>query len=877
MRLSLNKPAEYNRKFSLSNASEKINFKGGAQSLISNISSVMDNNRLLTSVSQNYDSNNILNLMRNRIGRAADVLFEHVKKDDLIKQGLIYEGDNIKFKSKRATRMLLDGVLYPIAKIPSYIFYWGLNNLKKIKAVKNSKWLASFEKTSFYKATHSYIKKDDKLNSLKGIMEIGAMREAMDEKMWNKIVLQNASKTFDPTVGNYNSVHERALTRIVTGFIPAFFLANDAHNLSILCNNNKKEAQTEKRLRFIQESKRIVSNAYIQLITLGALSKFINRSKAWFIGVTVGTILATEVYSRLSTGKKIHFINAGEAKAINAKENRIHRKSHKRPSFSQKANAPFNVNLESLNEFIKKPSADKLKESEKNLSENVQSKNNKNKSQSIISIKGLLKFFGAVILAGFALRYLKKIPAVDNLFKSVAKQYNKIYNKITMKPNHLQKTEFSKIIDKMRKCGFGEIADSYEKTVIDYQKLITLPKYIGNEIVDGIRNLGQSKKAGTEGFEEIATLLNNLVSGKNTKETLEILKNKAVKHNFDIFMQYLRKSGKTDLISKIEEINKGGKIDYGKIHKLLGKGEDEKYREIFENIFMTDDNSLKQSLLQKAQQALETNNLGHLWKSAEEKALKEINGKDFYDLGITKKPIIKDTIDFCLEPFKFVWKYSTLVYKLLFDIAGSFKPAKPLKGISEINIVERAISGLRKKTSMDDAAFTGMLNEKIVKGFNSTTMSKIANSELSALAKNASLFTTMYFLTADNYNMVMLKSNGENKAEADQKGQERFVQEMTRFFWQQLFINLFNNTFSSTYNSSLMGASAVNTASTTIGEICTRKAVGLPVNAVSKEEIIDLERRNLSGKGIKSKFFRFMSKLTGKKILSEREKRSNKK
>ena len=82
---------------------------------------------------------------------------------------------------------------------------------------------------------------------------------------------------------------------------------------------------------------------------------------------------------------------------------------------------------------------------------------------------------------------------------------------------------------------------------------------------------------------------------------------------------------------------------------------------------------------------------------------------------------------------------------------------------------------------------------------------------------------------------------------------------------------MFNNTFSKTYNASLLGASAVNTASTTIGEICTRKAVSMPISASSKEEIIQLEKENLSGDGIKSKFFRFMSKLTGKQILSERE------
>lgn len=874
MRISPNKSTEYIKQKNLGHAEKKVAFKGGVQSIVSGISSSMDSRRFLTSISQDFNTGSILGTIRGRVGKSADTLFEHIMGDDLIKQGLIMEEGKLKFKVKKPLRMLIDGVLYPIAKIPFYIFYNGLSHLKKFKAVKNSNWLRNFEQSSFYKASHSYMKKDDKLNSLRGVFEIAAMKDAMNESMWNKLVLQNTSKTFDPKLGNYNGVHERALTRIVTGFIPAVFLANDAHNLSILCNNNKKEAQTEKKLRFSQETKRVVSNAYIQLITLGALSKFINRSKGWFVGVTVGTILITEVYSRLATGKKIHFISEKEAKEINAKENK--KSFGKKPPVetkTQKTNPanPFGISINSLEDFIKNPKAANLQQFNLKNTTSIKTDNKKKeKPRSLISAKSLLKFFGGIIAAGFAIRFLKKIPAVGNLFDNIAKQYNKIYKNITMKPNHLQKTEFSKIIEKMKKCGFVEIAQSYEKAVMDFQKLLILPKYTKN-IPETLKTMAKSGSPESKVFEELATQLSSIISGKNSAQTLDTLRSKTIQSNFNKFIEYLRNNNQLDLIKQIEQINKDGKIDYDKLRKVFGKNENEIYRDIFENVFAVDDNYLKHNLFQKVKQTLEANSKGDIWAAAEQKAMQEINSRNYFDLGITKKPVIKNVVDFCIEPFRFVWKYTTLAYKGLFDIAGAFKPAKPPKATCDIETVSQALSGLSKKISMNDAQFTDMFNEKIVKGFNSTTMSKIANSDLSALAKTASLFTTMYFLIADNYNMVMLKSNGENKQEADQKGQERFVQEMTRFFWQQLFINLFNNTFSKTYNSSLLGASAVNTASTTIGEICTRKAVGLPVNAASKEEIIELERKNLSGNGVKSKFFRFMSKLTGKQILSERE------
>ena len=68
-------------------------------------------------------------------------------------------------------------------------------------------------------------------------------------------------KMFDPKSGNYNAVHERALTRIVTGFIPAFFLAMMHNNLSRICDDDAKAAEKEKKLRFNQET-----NVYCQML-----------------------------------------------------------------------------------------------------------------------------------------------------------------------------------------------------------------------------------------------------------------------------------------------------------------------------------------------------------------------------------------------------------------------------------------------------------------------------------------------------------------------------------------------------------------------------------------------------------------------------------
>ncbi|MFQ8625240.1 MAG: hypothetical protein ACLSA2_01550 [Candidatus Gastranaerophilaceae bacterium] len=55
------------------------------------------------------------------------------------------------------------------------------------------------------------------------------------------------------------------------------------------------------KVRFKQEMARIGFNAYITLVTLGALNKYINNSKMGIMLMTGLTTLTTEAFSELST------------------------------------------------------------------------------------------------------------------------------------------------------------------------------------------------------------------------------------------------------------------------------------------------------------------------------------------------------------------------------------------------------------------------------------------------------------------------------------------------------------------------------------------------------------------------------------------------
>ena len=417
MRLKLNSKSEYKADMHVKSlkkdTGKQINFKGSRMiSAMRRISQMMDKNKLMTSYSSEFDVKSTMNMIRKRIGTSADVLYEHIKGDAVINTAIQEKDGKLIIRSKKPLRLIIDGIIYPVAKIPFSIFYWTLNKFKKFDAIRNSQWLKDFEKSAFYNISHSYLKKEDKLNALTGLMEIGSQNSGIGSKARAKSFLQNTAKTFDSKFGNYNGVHERALTRIVTGVIPAFFLANDAYNLSILCTNNKNEAKHEKDLRFMQELRRVFSNAYLQLITLGALSKYINKSKSWFVGVTIGTVLFSEIYSRLRTGKKIHFISPEEAKIahLQEKQQALKEKLNKGLSFVLEESAnPVKVNLNGVEQFKKDNNKTKFRGSASQQNNPVSKSNSDaQSSKSIFTLKGILKYVGGVIAAGLALRFIKK-------------------------------------------------------------------------------------------------------------------------------------------------------------------------------------------------------------------------------------------------------------------------------------------------------------------------------------------------------------------------------------------------------------------------------------------------------------------------------------
>lgn len=679
--------------------------------------------------------------------------------------------DNIIISKKTIPHLAWDGIIYPFKILPGDMLNGTVELLGKVPGLKN--WSAETLQKPLFKNIRQRSKIDSKINSLTGLItyqdmkldeakknlakELGkdikdltqeelAKAKTIAESKMESNLFQTFLKQFDPRSGNYDTKHERALNRLVSGLPPAIFLANDAYNLSRMMDDDSKAADHERKIRFKQETSRILTSGYLTLITMGAFQKFINKSKAGIVLTTGITVLITEMFSRLSNGKFITRLTPEKAREINEKNHA--------PEANIKPEVINKKEISSTGNPQQTPVADsKAKEQQKPL----------------LSFDTVMKASAVILAAGYGIKGFKNLPMIKN----AALKYFE-----NMKVKNAEK----------------------------FEKL-------------GIKNLDVD----------------------NAVKTFE---SKVLYKPF------------TDLYKSLASVPyQVDKTKFDAVIKVL-EGYDKKFAAMYEKV-------------------------GH-------SAAKTINGKDIIDLGSRDRTIplnffgkhfdlnVKPLVNFVIAPFKFMWNTVTLPYWMVDEkLMGVFRKAKPKSGqTKDIEALAKSFDRICTKAlkeNLDKEKFHDYLQVNFLKAFNLDSLSSVSNAELSNLAKTAASVATIWFLMTDNYNMVMLKSNGNDKQGADTKFKERFVQEGSRLFYQTLLIDLFNSTFRNQYNSSLLGMSCVTLADTTLGEILTRSSVGTPIKAHTRDELVDIETKQNNSTGFKKKYYKFMQRLTGKRSIKSYE------
>lgn len=646
-------------------------------------------------------------------------LLEHVKASQLTNDMVKIDGDKISFKKKTVPQLIWDGLIYPFKILPADILNGTVQFIGKIKPFKG--WAQKTLDRPLFKNIRQRSKVDAQTNSLRGLFETMKSLNGKPEDEVASTMFQRSVKMFDPKTGNYDTKHERSLNRLVSGLPPAIFLANDAYNLSRMMDDDKQAATHEQKVRFKQEMARIGFNAYITLVTLGALNKYINNSKMGIMMMTALTTLTTEAFSRVINGKHITRLTPEEARKENAKNNAPEAQIKPEVSFKA-ADAPTTEKTNGNTTTDKATKTD---------AKQIAPKDDKEKAQKpLLSLGSVGKAVGAIIVGGFAIKGARKISAVDNAWKSFSGFFTKHYNKLTQIEDYkLPQEEFNKITKALEDNGFETLADKYKT-----------------------------------------------VAAKHTNVT----------------------------------------------EKTISLGVKDRWS--------------------------------------------------------------KPYINFVLAPFKFIWKYGTLPYKMANDavemVAKLFSKSAPkavAKKPDELSALAKSVDNIQDMADkyadgrITKKQFHDYVTDNTLKAFNVDTMSNVSNSELSNIAKTAALAATIWFLMTDNYNMVMLKSNGNDVEGAKTKFKERFVQEGSRLFYQTLLIDLFNTTLSKQYHKSLFGMSWITLTNTTIGEWLTRKSVGVPVGTHSRDQLLAIEEKQEKATGFTRKYYDFMKRLTGKRSIKTYE------
>ncbi len=606
-------------------------------------------------------------------GESAGKYFREVieKESKLLKPGLKINPDGtITFVEKKLGQKVFEIVTYPVTQMPFDLANTVLGGMKRVPGLKN---LANKLDTEFLKEKRAIGNSKSQVASVKHYFELLAQGDS-------KKRFREAHKRLAPSVPNYNAESERSLNRLVTGLIPAFFLANDAYNLSIYMNNNKDVAKKEKKRRFNQEVGRILTTTAATYGVMSLFAKQCNRSIGLTAGLTAGIVLISEILGRKLAGNPV-----------------------------------LPVSIETAKEYAQKRKALNKPQSNQNES-NTEIQQKESTKKGGLTLNNILKTIGGLIVFGFAAEKLANTKILKTKIGAFKKWYETLYTsefKVSSK-------EFALINNKLKDNGFSGIANVYEKLVL---------------------------KKGVKDIE------------------LGRVKNK------------------------------------------------------------------------------------------------------------TKFILIHQVLTF---PVRFTWSVLNLPYKKLVLplIKMLKKQEKPVEVINDdyfLKTIQNSVRYFEKIEKDSPEEFTRKINQRLLSSFDNLTKSSYDNSDLNVIVKTAQSAVTTGFLVADNYNMVMIESQGQNKDLAEQKAKERTMQRGARLTYEAFIIKMVNDIFSGPCNSSLLAALGLAGGLRIITEMVERKAVGLPITESTQEQIKEDEKTHMSATGVKGSYFRAMAKLSGKKNFTEKK------
>ncbi|MDD3435709.1 MAG: hypothetical protein PHC64_01000 [Candidatus Gastranaerophilales bacterium] len=389
--------------------------------------------------------------------KKAEAVFKRLHEDGGKGVEVSKKEGKMRFVGKSVWENFLENAAAPFYQIPLDIGCFFINLAGKSR-FKDSSAVRAMTGWGFFKNRTGALEHAANANALRGLVE--AYKKNPD------ILFAKGHGRLDPLKSNYRSETERSLVRLTTGVTSAFFLANDAYNLSSVINDNPDMAKKDKKKRFNQELGRVGLTSYLTLFTLGSMSKTINKSPTnALIGVAL-SVLPAEILGRLIVGTPIFPVTAKQAKKIAEKRyDKEQSETQEKP-----AEKPAVSNLIQLTKPLPKPFA---------VFENNTTDINAAKLQEkhgSLGWKECLEILAGLTALGFGLKNVRKIKFVDVNLTKMQETFKgspvyQMFQDFTHKEDSYTKGEIKAILDKLRKvsanpedpdAGFNRLVEAYE-------------------------------------------------------------------------------------------------------------------------------------------------------------------------------------------------------------------------------------------------------------------------------------------------------------------------------------------------------------------------------------------------------------------------------
>ncbi len=661
----------------------------------------------------------------------------------------------------------------------------------------------------------------------------------------------------ESSIGNYNTKDERGLNRLATGAVSSFFVGMDFHNLVMYEKNDKKEAKEAGKKRRNRELMRIGINAFMTYSVLGAFSSYASKSKKFACAAIAGSALFAEVITRLISKTPLVPLTPEGAKKYNEKQRQKGKippaAAQDPPNNENKGTLSFkNTILDkntpevfkkfaSYETLLKEKTASKefLPQQSNNILNPEADKSKKNKSPITLGRVAAAAAVAAAVnlLTGAA---KAKFPKIDSFAISIEDKISKLYKKYSSKDLIVNSKTLQSLLKGFDDKSSNSIKEAYARILNVKFTEFEAQKLTDDSMEKLIHVIPENKifeKAFKRTSSDAAQKYIEELSAKNPDGDFSDLEKILKQEIADISDLRLLKEGDTKLSNYQKFKSIDFKIDYDNPEIIDGI----KYYGIKDGV---------------------------------------------YNFGAIKETKIKILLDALSYPFKAVKNILTvpgdLIKKALHIPTGKElrelrkmqnKKKEPFP-IPDIGELYKDCAVMLKKYEggkITKEEFLKYINNVNTKLLNTDTTPRYPQTSLASLSRNFVTLITSYFFINDFRNEVLIQSNGENIQKAKEVTNERIAHKLSNFVLNKFFMELFNSTFQKYYLGSLLGATTVAAATEVTNESCVRASIGVPIgNRNSREEIEEFEKKHLEQKGLKGAYYRFMARVTGKKMLSQK-------